>query len=259
MTPTRLRGAEAESVHVLRYIPPVYPSAGSFKSLQTDFHLNESSFWLEGRNSADKLRWFGATGMILKEIKAQTVHRLTCHTPPVWAAGITQTAPHPPQSLVLLASGEGQGFGWMCCWGGEGVVTHCGVGTSSHPHSLWTSRLSQGSANPLIQRPAGSCGAPTDRSSEPATLRWINTLTQLWSFSLRTDAEQDFSIESIRLILRFPAEHKRWSSISFSLVPDLAPLTELFLSSTFYFSINSRSSQHPLHPPHCVSVCNKGS
>lgn len=105
MTPTRLRGAEAESVHVLRYIPPVYPSAGSFKSLQTDFHLNESSFWLEGRNSADKLCWFGATGMILKEIKAQTVHRLTCHTPPVWAAGITQTAPHPPQSLVLLASG----------------------------------------------------------------------------------------------------------------------------------------------------------
>lgn len=75
------------------------------KSLQTDFHLNESSFWLEGRNSADKLRWFGATGMILKEIKAQTVHRLTCHTPPVWATGITQTAPHPPQSLVLLASG----------------------------------------------------------------------------------------------------------------------------------------------------------
>lgn len=90
------------------------------------------------------------------------------------------------------------------CWGGCHAFWR---GHQFSPHSLCMSWLSHGSANPLIHRPAGGCGAPTDRSAEPATLRWINTLTQLWSFSLRTDAEQEFSIESILLFHSFPVEH----------------------------------------------------
>lgn len=96
---------------------------------------------------------------------------------------ISHSTPTVLTSLKPLSSWHQEQRGRDLGGGGGGVgvegVTNSGVSTSSH----WMSRLSQGSANPLIQCLAGGCGAPTDQLAEPATLHWINTLTQLWSFS----------------------------------------------------------------------------
>lgn len=135
----------------------------------------------------------GCTGMVPSGIKARPVH-----------------LPYPlqiPTHCSPPGSGcrEREGFG--------GVVTHFGNGSPPTPHP---------NTNPLACGRLGShrtrlilsfsfrreaTGLPQAGALSAATVRWINTLTQLWSFSPRTDAEQDFPIQSILVFHSLPLGH----------------------------------------------------